>query len=94
MRRVVAVEVQAAFADGDDLRMLRELAQRGNGLRIALARVVRMHAGRGVQAVRCGEFGCVPAFLDRGAGDDDGVHARGARAREHRVEVLAETTHA
>src|SRR6185436_19020488 len=44
MRRIVAVEVQAALADRDHFGMPGELSQGGNGLRAAVARMVRMHA--------------------------------------------------
>ena len=69
VRRVIAVEVQAAFADRHHLRMLREHAQRRNGRGIALAGVVRVDACRGAQGLRVivrglqrmQAFGFVPA---------------------------------
>ena len=44
VRRIVAVEVQAAFADRHHVRLLREHAQRCNGGLVAFARVVRVDA--------------------------------------------------
>jgi hypothetical protein len=71
--------------------MRRNFAQVGNRVRIALACVVRVHAGRGEQPVRPGQRRGVAALLDRSAGDDDGLHARGTGAGKHRVEVLAKS---
>src|SRR6185312_16219363 len=91
MRRIVAIEVEAAFADRDHARMLRELAQPRNGLLIALPRVMRMHAdGRvEIRARRCDGNGLI-ALRDRSPGDDDRAHPRSGRPREHFREVLAE----
>jgi len=90
VRRVVAVVVQAALADGDDLRVLCQFAQGRDGLRVAVSRVVRMHAGGGVEPARCGKLGGAPAVLDGGAGEHDGLDARVPRARQHVVEVFPE----
>src|SRR5204862_1052199 len=49
MRRIVAVEVEAAFADRHRARMLGEPAQLSNSGRAAVARMVRMHADRGIK---------------------------------------------
>ena len=92
MRRIVAVEIQTAFAERDATRLLRELPKVRDGLRRALARVVRMHARRGIQhsGVRTGERGGAARFFDGGAGDDDLRYASAPRARKHLVEIRGE----
>src|SRR6185503_19316765 len=87
VRRVVAVEIQAALADGDAVRMGGEGLQLRNRLGAAVARVVRVHAGR----ERHTEGRSLPAFFDRGAGDDDRVDAGLACAREDFAAIRGES---
>ena len=51
-RRVVAKEIEAALADGDERRVAEQRAQRGRRVRVEVGSVVRMHAGRREQARR------------------------------------------
>jgi hypothetical protein len=90
VRRVVAVEIQPAFAERHDPRSPGHFPQRGNRRVVALARMVRMHAGGGVQAVRVGDVRGTPAFLHRGARDDDALDAMRVRTGQHGVEIVAE----
>src|ERR1051325_6036760 len=90
MRRIVAVEVEAAFADRDAARMRRELTQLAERRVIAVARMVRMDAGRAVEVQPIGDLGREPALEHRGAGGDDRADARAAGAADHRIEVLVE----
>jgi len=86
MRRVIAVEVEAALADRNTVGVLRDLLELGDRALAALACMVRMNPGRKRKAERAS----LPAFFDRGAGDDDGLDAGRTRPRHDRVPVLAE----
>lgn len=92
MRRIVAVEIQTAFAECDATRLLRELPKVPDGLRCALARVMWMHARSGVKHAEMGigERARAARFFDGGAGDDDLRHAGAPRARKHLVEIRGE----
>src|SRR5688572_16868397 len=47
--RVVAEEIEAAFADGDELRCLEQRPQRRRRVRVELGGMMRVHAGRRAQ---------------------------------------------
>src|SRR4051812_16682874 len=90
MRRIVAVEVEAAFADRHAARVQRELAQLGDRLLIAVARMMRVYACRAIQIVTIRDLGGEPALEHRRARDDDGANGRGTCPRQHRVEIVME----
>src|SRR3954468_1256565 len=91
VRRVVAVEVQAAFADRDHARMACQLTQRRNSPGIAVACMVRVYSGRGEKkAAFRSEVTGFPAFLDGCPRDDDLGNAIALRAREDGFKVLVE----
>ena len=56
MGRVVAVEVEPALADRHHARVLGKLAQGRDGFRVAIARVMRVHARRAAQIEARREF--------------------------------------
>src|SRR5437762_4538015 len=86
---VVAVEVEPAFADRHDPRVLRQRAQHEDGLRIAFTGVMGMDACRSVEAMLVCDFLRGAALLHGGACHHDGRDAGGARARseEHTSEL-------
>ncbi len=90
MRRVVAVEVEAAFADGHHPRVLRQLAQLADGRGTAIARMVRMHAGGGMEPEPAGDLRRQLALEHGGPGDDDARNARHPGACHDRFEVVVE----
>src|SRR5262245_48634807 len=85
MRRVVAVEVESAFADRDHARLPCELPQARNRLLVTLAGVVRMDSGGAEESL----LESLLAFLDGGAGHDALNDAGLARAGEHFRQVFA-----
>ena len=94
-RREVAIEVEPALADGDDLGPRAELAQRHERIGAVLARVVRVDAGRGEEArgalsASLCDLPCALASRHAGSRGDDRHDAGVVGAREHSVEVLAE----
>ncbi len=90
VRRVVAIEVEAALADGDHARVPGELTQRGDGLRAAVARVMRMHAGGGVEIELLRDADRRASLVERRARDDDLRHAGFARAAHGVLEIVRE----
>src|SRR5438270_10522980 len=90
MRRVVAVEVEAAFADGDAARMHREVAKLGDRTVVAVARMVRVHAGGAIEIEAICDFGGKPALQHGGTGHDERRDARSAGTRDDGFEVVAE----
>src|SRR5688500_3897685 len=86
VRRVVAVEVQAAFADRYAGRIPGQFAQSIDGLSIEILRMMRMHA----RGERQSERRCLLALLDGGTRDDNGLDARLPGARQHVVQVGGE----
>src|SRR5580700_2637700 len=52
MRGVVAEVIQPAFPDGYHLRCARQFSELTQALRAQFVRVMRVHAGRGEQALR------------------------------------------
>src|SRR5207244_9691151 len=87
MRRVVAVEVEPALPDRDHARMLRQLAQLPDGGGTAVARVMRMHAGRRVELQAIGDLRRQPALEHRGAGHYDVRHVCRPGAGGDRLDV-------
>src|SRR2546421_12558945 len=75
---VVAVEIEPAFADRHDAWVLRQPAQRGDGLRIAFAGVMGGDACRSVEAMLVCNFLRGAALLDGGACTYDGRDAGSA----------------
>src|SRR3990172_5971519 len=86
MRRVVAVEIEAAFADGDDPGVSGQFPYRLDRCGVAIARMMGMHSGSGVKT----QLQCLPAFLDRRAGDDDRAYSGIARALQNLWKIVAE----
>ena len=72
MGRVVAVEVQPAFANGHHTRIRQESAQGGQGIGSAMGCFMRVHPCRGVNTgVRLGKGQRSPAARDAGSRDHD-----------------------
>ena len=90
MRRVVAIEIKAAFADRHHLRIGQQGAQRREGACVAVRGVVRMDTGGAVQVGMHGRkrLGCAAA-LNAGPGDDDLSDARCRCPCQHRSQVPA-----
>src|SRR5258707_6854434 len=91
MRRVVAVEVQAAFAYRHNAGIFRDFPERIDGRGIAAARMVRVDSWGGVQAVLFRDAGRRGAFLHRRSGHHDLRHAGGSRASDVLVEIVAKS---
>ena len=87
---VVAVEIEPAFADRHDPRVLRQRAQRGDGLRIAFTGVMGVDACRSVKAMLVCNFLRGAALVHGGTCHHDGRDAGIARARDDLVEIAAE----
>jgi hypothetical protein len=92
-RRIVAVVVQAAFADREDLRRPVQFAQLGVVVVAVFVGVVRMHAGGRIKEARVGtgDFQRLPGALAAGAGHHHPDDACFARTREHGGEIVRET---
>src|SRR2546429_9054581 len=84
---VVAVEIEPAFADRYDPRVLRQRAQRGDGLRIAFTGVMGVDACRSVKVMLVCNFLRGAALVHGGACHHDGRDAGIARARDDLVEI-------
>src|SRR5207245_8114447 len=87
---VVAVEIQPAFADRHDPRVLRQRAQREDGLRIAFTGVMGVDACRSVKAMLVCNFLRGAALGHGGACHNYGRDAGIARARDDLVEIAAD----
>ena len=88
MRRVVAVEVQAAFADRHNLGLLRHYPQRGDRRPVAVARVVRVNTCSAIDTFmvfRKRQRGST--FMYRSPGHDDIFHARSPRSIQNLLKV-------
>ena len=88
VRRVVAVEVEAALADRDDARMRRDAFQFVGVFEVL--GVVRMDADSAMQIEALGNLRCFPAFFDGRASDDQRCNTRSAGARDNLAKVLLE----
>src|SRR5829696_5560967 len=88
MRRVVAVEVEAAFADGDDARMLCDFLQLIDRGRAAIPRMVRMYASGGIEIETFGDLARSPAFGDGRAGNNECGDTHSSGACDDRLEVV------
>ena len=91
-RRKVAVEIEAAFSDGDAARITRQLGERLLRLvRIGVTRIVRMHAAGGPQRrVGARQLERAPTPRQRGARQDQRRHASLSRARNHLRAIVLE----
>src|SRR2546427_10303191 len=87
---VVAVEIEPALADRPAPRVLRQRAQRGDGLRIAFTGVMGVDACRSVKAMLVCNFLRGAALVHGGTCHHDGRDAGIARARDDLVETAAE----
>src|SRR5947207_845677 len=88
MRRIVAVEVQAALADCDHAGMRRDPLQ---FIRVAeVPGMVRVNADRAVKIELLGDLRGAAAFLHRSAGDDHRLHAVRAGTGDHVCQVRRE----
>src|SRR5438045_7316827 len=90
MRRVVAVEVEAAFADRDAAGMNGEVAKLRHRAVVAVARMVRVHAGGAIEIEAICDFGGKPALQHGGTGHDERRDARSTGVRDDSFEVVAE----
>ena len=84
-RRVVAKEIEAAFADGDERRVASSERSAAAVCASKLGGMVRVHPGRREQArrVRLAQSRRLHAARDGGARHDDARDARGRSAREN-----------
>src|SRR5690606_29739392 len=91
-RRKIAEEVEPALAGGDDARLREQRLERRQRGIVELGRVMRMNAGRRVQAARAqvGERRGRAARGDRRAGDDQTVDAARCGAVDHGLAVAVE----
>jgi hypothetical protein len=89
MRGKIAVVVEAALTNCDDLGSLRKRANAARLFGRPFIRVVRMYAGGGKEPLRMRsrEFQSLARTIDACAGDYHLRHAGSARAREHGVAV-------
>src|SRR2546430_943150 len=90
MRRVVAVEIEPAFADRHDPWVAGDAPYFGNRGWAAIARVMRMNAGSRIKIEARGDFQSRAALLPGGARYHDGRDAGIARVRDDLVEIGAE----
>src|SRR4051812_9659035 len=88
MRRIVAVEVEAAFTDRDAARMNAKVAELRDRALVAVACVMRMDARGAVEVVAIGDLRRQPALEHGGPGDDQRRDAGGASARQDRVDIV------
>jgi hypothetical protein len=91
-RREIPIEVQAALADGHDLRLTGQVAELRQGTPGPVTGVVRMQPCRGRHgagmSTREGE--AILAALGRGAGVDQANHASGHGAAEDGLAIRLE----
>jgi hypothetical protein len=91
-RREIAKEVETAFADCHDSRLVVQRAQGRAAVRVELFGVVGVHARRGEQPprLRSRQRRTLNAGRDRRAGHDEPMDARGRGAFDHAFSIAIE----